>query len=173
MKKIMNTAIVLVTIIFGLSFIITSCNKSKENTKTTEINRTDELSFYQYGYKSYKNSNNANLVIVRVKLWRPKYNCLHGLGICSIQFFPKQEVNLKESTVPSRVIDVPLTVEEGQNYIYLYYAQDVSHFSAFDLKFIVDQDIQVADNLFIKKGNYIYNSGLGDFGGYKIPLKEQ
>ena len=157
-------------IIIGFTFV-TSCNKNESGTKTIKFSNTDSLSFYQYGYLGYKDITNKNLVIVRVQLWRKKRDCLHGLGICSIKFFPKEKSSL-DNNAKGRTIDIPIKMENGEKYIILYYAQDVSRFTSKELKLTVDTNLPLG-NLNIIAGGYQFRKDLGDYGGYLIPLSKK
>ncbi|GAB6278268.1 MAG: hypothetical protein STSR0006_02640 [Lentimicrobium sp.] len=168
-----------ITLVITLSLIY-SCNKVKDESvnEMTELKNTDNLNFYGYNYKPYQeNISSRDIVIIRVKLWRKSEDCLRKLGVCKVQFFPpntNKSVNIDDIW---REIDIPITTSFDGGILNIYFAEDVSGYTAEDLKLYVDGDIFIEDSneIFestykVPDGIYMYDSTIGDFGGYAITI---
>lgn len=166
-----------ITLVITLSLIY-SCNKVKDEStnEITDLKNTDNLNFYGYNYKPYQeNISSRDIVIIRIKLWRKSEDCLRKLGVCKVQFFPPDKsVNIDEI---GREIDIPVTTSFDGGILNIYFAEDVSGYTADDLKLYVDEDIFIEDSneIFestykVPDGIYMYDSTIGDFGGYSITI---
>jgi hypothetical protein len=142
-----------------------------------EINTTDNLTFFDSNYKGYQSVNsNKGIVIIRVKLWRKSQDCLHGVGICSVEILP----DLFDGTNGlDREAQIPIINTFDGGNVVLYFAEDVSAYTTAQLLLYVDEDIfTVDDNVIfessfkIPAGTYSFNPMLGDFGGYEIPVEK-
>jgi len=158
--------------------LIYSCNKVQDESinEIVELKNTDNLNFYGYNYKPYQeNLSSRGIVIIRVKFWRKSEDCLSKLGVCKVQFFPiDKSVNLDDT---GREIDIPITTSFDGGILNIFFAQDVSGYTAEDLKLYVDGDIFIEDSneIFestykVPDGIYMYDSTIGDFGGYSITI---
>lgn len=171
-----------ITLVITLSLIY-SCNKVKDESvnEITELKSTDNLNFFGYNYKPYQeNISSRDIVIVRIKLWRKSQDCLRGVGVCKVQFFPPNQNKSVNIDDVGRVIDIPLSASFDGGILNIYFAQDVSGYTAEDLKLYVDGDIFIEDSneIFestykVPDGIYMYDSTIGDFGGYSITINKE
>ncbi|MBW7844019.1 MAG: hypothetical protein H3C40_14980 [Ignavibacterium sp.] len=166
-----------ITMVITLSLIY-SCNKVKDESvkEIIELKNTDNLNFYGYNYKPYQEHvSSKDIVIIRVKLWRKSEDCLRKLGVCKVQFFPiDKSLNLDDI---GREIDIPITSSFDGGILNIFFAEDVSKYTIEDLKLYVDGDIFIEDSndIFessykVPDGVYMYDSTIGDFGGYSITI---
>lgn len=179
MKKKHIFSLTLILTLFSIIFF--SCNKSKDDAINKNGNpdavTTDNLAFYDSNYKGYQAVNSEKgIVIIRVKLWRKSQDCLHGVGICSVEILP----DLFDGTNGlDRDAQIPIISTFDGGIVNLYFAEDVSAYTESQLMLYVDEDIYVVDDneLFesafkFPTGAYYFNLDLGDFGGYEIPVEK-
>lgn len=179
MKKKHIFSLTLILALFSIIFF--SCNKSKDEAINKNGNQgavtTDNLDFYDSNYKGYQAVNSdKGIVIIRVKLWRKSQDCLHGIGICSVEILP----DLFDGTNGlDRDAQIPIISTFDGGIVNLYFAEDVSSYTAAQILLYIDEDIIALDdsNIFesifkIPSGTYCFNQGLGDFGGYEIPVEK-
>ena len=76
-----------------------------------------------------------------------------------------------------REIDIPITSSFDGGILNIFFAEDVSKYTIEDLKLYVDGDIFIEDSndIFessykVPDGVYMYDSTIGDFGGYTITI---
>ena len=116
--------------------------------------------------------------IVICTLWKKNdrnYCC--RFGIC--QWFPKKHFNLTE--LPERTVPCIIDKQEDGSLrpLIVELKEDVSRYPEEVYAFEVTEDIDIDDDavrriglhrVIIKAGSYRYNSEIGEFGGYEIPL---
>jgi len=140
-KSFLTIAITLI----ALLTIVYSCNKTKdEKTIVVAESNTDNLNFLDLNNGQFQDNSSRDIVIIRVKLWRKSTNCLRGMGVCKVEFFPANQTdNISD---PGREIDIPISSSFDGGNIIVYLAQDVSMYSAEDLLLYIDGDIEAEDD---------------------------
>jgi len=152
----MKKSIFILLIISG--FFIFSCNKEKVSN-LDELKSTDALMF--------KNSMDKTEGDIAWRLWRKSRNCFGGIGICHIE-----KNSLKSNQTSSRD-NVVIPVSYNDDFVVFNFSQDVSNFNVDELKFYIDEKLTLnmgEKMLIINEGVYDYDSNIGEFGGYKIPI---
>jgi len=152
----MRKSVILIIIFAGI--FLNACNKEKVSDLT--IKNTDNLMF--------KNIASKEAGDIAWRLWRKSRDCFGGIGICHIEKQQKQYNNNENSRD-----NVIVPVSENDKFVTFCFSEDVSQYSADDLKFYIDETLTLNMDkkvLKVAEGVYNYDSTLGEFGGYKIPL---
>lgn len=118
------------------------------------------------------------LIICEFEIGRPKRNC-RGFGICEFVLFPKQYVidgQLDNLTQYGGVVETDLN---GQKYLKVLVTEEVEESVIQSLPSLkIDENLKSTDingdedgGYVLKKGNYSFDSSLGEHGGYKINIE--
>ncbi len=174
-------------IVSGLIFALYSCSKDElsnndENNvenpvKTNNGKINDDATSHLLFYNDQNVLGKGSVKIIEIDLWRRKYDCLHGLGICSVSILGHQvwkstsdyDLSFASRTILCSVEDKTV-FNKTMN---LVLATPTNGLSTIDLQFYVDEDIygydeETNDYIIIKKGVYQYNPNIGLFGGYVV-----
>jgi len=172
-----------IALLLTIAFI--SCDKSPEIQEQKRLDATDELGFIAGSNNNYYDApqlkDQGGVTIVTIKLWRKKYNCLRGLGICRVTFFaPNNQEDNDISFDSDREVSIGIPDDFTGGDLNVYFSEDVSSYTLDELKLYIDEDI-VGDNssdffndvFEIPQVIYNYDSSLGEYGGYTIQLQAQ
>ena len=110
---------------------------------------------------------------------RSSQNCFSGFGLCDVVWFPAFR-STSNSNVGRYGGIVMTDAESGKRYMDIFLAElpvvpfqvdGVIYHCIEDLRFIIDEDIVLDEFTSIKAGVYLYDSSLGEFGGYRVFLR--
>lgn len=183
----MRNFLITTGILLLLSLVITSCEDQnlKTDNKESIDDITENIKFLDLEqnpmYKKHKDTKGFN--IIRIVLWEKHYNnpenpeeydC-YGWGVCEAYILVWQVYkNTKDDYDNNgRNIVAPVIQESDNKYLYLYIENDVSDVPTDYLTLSLSDNRKASNDsitINIPAGDYIYNSSLGEFGGYKIPI---
>lgn len=182
-KSLLPVYLAVVMLIGAVCFV--ACSKEEgdspsidENTIVKKIKIVDLKSRIEAEKKLQNkvgDSAVADFWIVTWSEWgRASRNC-DGWGLCNANWFPGEEARLSSDNEKGSLLK--FDNEKEKYYLDILLAEKVpSDISSYALTFKIDSDFElnakkiIGQDLTFKKGNYIFNSSLGDFGGYRIYL---
>ena len=171
MKKIISSLSLIALCTIG------SCTSSNDDIKTPvdEFTIASRLKFVNINDRIAKfKDSKARITIVTWDEWGRASKQCHGWGLCNANWWPLVEgtpANGETATLLEK------NVSTNRYYIDLLLAQPVpSDISVEELTFKIDQDFvldidqEIGKDLTFNQGNYVFESSLGDYGGYRIYL---
>lgn len=173
------------------SIILISCNQNEEISIFNENSIAKELKFEKINLKVNKNSPTLKakkkLIIVSWSEWGRKSKNCGGWGLCEANWFycvdeDDQEVPCKDESKSAKS-----TQNKGLSVILQYNTLKEKYYiemllseptdipiNFLSLKIDYSFDIKtkgaIGKNLTFRKGDYRFNTGLGEFGGYRVFL---
>ncbi|GEM_PF-1743770 len=189
MKKIYFSLAVLLTAMVSVTTLFIACNNKEEGDVTlnqgnsvlkltnNQIERLSENLKAGVPDSYLKEAENTNNIIICTLWKRNKRGLCCRFGIC--EWFPRQYFNI--TNLPNRTI--PCIIEKQSDGklrpLIVELKEDISAYPEEVYKFEIGEDIEIEGNeiismgfkrLILKAGVYAYDSKIGQFGGYVIPL---
>lgn len=126
----------------------------------------------------------ASLGIVNITLGRKSQNCF-GFGICEVDWFPgwnewaEDALSRSNKSRENTVSGLLLLDSNGKPYIQLELAAEITGFTKDELSLPIDELINIPSSgseafkpgFAVNPGSYDFSNRIGDFGGYKIPVR--
>lgn len=143
-----------------------------KNGQTTKISDKDELK-----------NDKINIGIFSVRIARASKRCLDGFGFCDFKWFPKkQEKKVKQLTESNSLYKNSFFIKsdaEGNKFVDLELSDRPSGLDISKLQpLVVDEQLESSktingkeEKIIVPKGTYSFDSSIGKFGGYRVPLK--
>jgi len=163
---IMKKLVLLLAVIFSLGFI--ACDAEKEDVTLTQDTGSQEL----------LTTKSDGVQIIYLNIGRHKYNCNDIWGVCKICFFCAGEDQPDYDKAIEQINEQIEQIQDTYNG-----TSSTSHDSHFELpisddymnqigeNMIVDEDVISEDgNYKIVQGEYLYQSDIGEYGGYRIHI---
>lgn len=157
-----------------VNLVETRASLGNEQEQTSQITGDDkEIQNYASG---------INIGIFSVRIARPSTGCKRGFGFCDFVWFPKQynkdvdilleehseysSFNIKSDSEGNKFVDLELaekpTGVDLNKLQPLVIEEQLEGFNSIDNK---------ENELIVSQGSYSFDSSVGKFGGYRIPLK--
>lgn len=163
-----------------LKFKTADLVEKKVNLKN-ESDQTAQFTGDKKEIKMNSNSGNLDLMIFSVRIARPSTECKRGFGFCDFVWFPKKpkkdiQIQLNQRSYSSFVIK---SDENGNKFVDLELAEEPTGIDISKLQpLIVEGELEGFNNvnneekeIIISQGSYPFDNSVGEFGGYRIPLK--
>lgn len=130
-----------------------------------------------------KNNEDLDICIFSVRIARASRNCLSGFGFCDFVWFPKQPENDVEKLIESNPLyknSFRIQRDKGGNkFVDLELSKKPAGLDISKLQpLVVEENLESfstvnekEEKMTVPKGSYSFDSSIGKFGGYRIPLK--
>lgn len=155
-----------------INLVETRASEGNEQEQTSQITGNDN--------EIQSNASGINIGIFSVRIARPSTGCKRGFGFCDFVWFPKlhnKDVDIlleKHSEYSSFNIKRD---SEGNKFVDLELAEKPTGVDLNKLQpLVIEEQLEgfnfINNNeLIVSQGSYSFDSSIGKFGGYRIPLK--
>lgn len=159
-------------LIIVCSIFFSSCQKdNSENSETGEFIYGQDFKFVNSGDLHQRGLPTIQIISIDMEIGRPSKKC-RGIGICSITICIPACVTGGSGVLTSVLSDTYSPIN-SINYGYVLLPIESTPPSPGDLSFHVESDIIQSANgqdFTFQQGVYQFDSTIGDFGGYTIPV---
>lgn len=126
--------------------------------------------------------NDISIIIFSVRIARPSTGCKKGFGFCDFKWFPMVKEFKAEQASRSDMYENSFTVQvdaQGNKFVDVELAESSSTLDTKKLQpLVVEEQLEsyaTVNNkeelMVVPKGTYQFNSSIGKFGGYRVPIK--
>ena len=126
--------------------------------------------------------NDISIIIFSVRIARPSLDCNKGFGFCNFRWFPILKEFKAEQARRSDLYENSFIVQvdaQGNKFVDVELAESSSTLDTKKLQpLVVEEQLEsyaTVNNkeelMVVPKGTYQFNSSIGEFGGYRIPIK--
>lgn len=136
----------------------------------------------EFGNVTKSQNTQINIKVVTFKLKRPSSGCNRGFGFCDFEWFPSYtDFALSTSGIDEdRHSFVIKSTEDGEQFVELALIERPENLNSNRMKaLIVEEALKssalengVKKSLTVPAGSYHFSDSVGEFGGYKVLLKE-
>lgn len=162
---------------------------SKLKFKTVQLDTAKEVTgasaekTFLNGTIKANQSAGINIGIFSVRLARPSSDCSRGFGFCDFKWFPmfrKTEINISLNSNPMYANSFPIQMDANGNiYVKLELSNKNEGLDVHKLQpLVVEEQLQSFSTvngeekeMIVPEGTYSFDSSIGEFGGYRIPVK--
>ena len=124
-----------------------------------------------------------NIGIFSVRIARASKGCLSGFGFCDFKWFPKQHKKEVDQLLESNPLyDNSFYIQsdaEGNKFVDLELLEKPEELDISKLQpLVVEEQLESfntidgkEEKMIVPKGSYSFDSSIGKFGGYRVPLE--
>lgn len=165
MKKNVLLGVSYLLFIFGFLFILSSCSADGigNDFNLKELDSSYFENHSQPATEDGRTTYNTRLIIIDIASRRS--NCVDGLGVCRICLIcgPVKD-NPRE--IVARIFE-----EEGGDFVLLELNKEILD-NEYDTTLVIEENVyDETTGSYLLLGKYELDKEMGDFGGYKIPIK--